>query len=254
MSRVLVMRQSSQRKSIERRIERLDSATLQVGLLADGFATVPGLFEADECRELVAGYGDDARFRSTIVMERHNFGRGEYRYYGYPLPDVIQRLREGFYGVLAPIANRWNEALRLAERYPAELEQYLVLCAAAGQRRPTPLILRYRAGDYNALHQDIYGERAFPFQVTVFLSSRSKHTDDGLGYEGGETVLTFQRPRAQAVARSLSFERGDALVLTNRYRPVAGTRGTYRENVRHGVSVVRRGERYALGVIFHDAK
>jgi hypothetical protein len=223
-----------------------DRVALEAALFDDGFAIVPQLAEAKTCEELIAAYADDERYRSTIVMERHNFGRGEYRYYRYPLPEAVATLRAALYRVLAPMANRWNEALRLDERYPADLEAYLTSCAEAGQHRPTPLILRYGAGDFNALHQDLYGERAFPFQTTVYLS---EHSD----YEGGETVLTFGRPRAQTVARSLSFERGDALILTNRYRPVSGTRGTYRENVRHGVSLVRSGERYALGLIFHDA-
>jgi len=227
------------------RLDRI-KAELEAALFADGYAIVRGLVGRDTCTELIAQYGDERSFRSTIVMERHNFGRGEYRYYRYPLPESVASLRSTLYCVLAPIANRWNEALHLAERYPAALDEYLTACAAARQRRPTPLILRYRAGDYNALHQDLYGELAFPFQATVYLSARRE-------YEGGETVLTFQRPRAQTVARSLSFERGDVLILSNRYRPVRGTRGIHRENVRHGISVVRSGERYALGLIFHDA-
>lgn len=224
----------------------LDPVKLEESLLADGYAIVPGLVDREICAQLIAQYGDDERFRSTVVMERHNFGRGEYRYYRYPLPESVATLRAALYRILAPLANRWNESLAVPERYPSELQEYLAICAATGQKRPTPLILRYRAGDYNALHQDLYGEHAFPFQATVYLSVR----DD---FEGGETVLAFQRPRAQTVARSLSFERGDALVLTNRYRPVQGSRGTHRENVRHGVSVVRSGERFALGLIFHEA-
>jgi len=239
MTALMVARESG------RQLARMEAA-LEAALLSDGYAIVPRLVGDEVCAELVAQYGDESRFRSTIVMERHNFGRGEYRYYRYPLPEHVASLRAALYRVLAPIANGWNERLRLGERYPSELDEYLDACAAAGQRRPTPLILRYRAGDHNALHQDLYGERAFPFQATVYLSAR---TD----YEGGETVLTFQRPRAQTVARSLSFECGDALILANRYRPVQGSRGVYRENVRHGVSVVRAGERHALGLIFHDA-
>jgi hypothetical protein len=227
-------------------VAHLDPPPLEAALLADGFAIVPNLLDDTSCADLITGYGEDARFRSTIVMERHNYGRGEYRYYRYPLPPIIAGLREALYRTLTPIANRWNEALRAKERYPDDFDAYLATCAAAGQRRPTPLILRYGQGDFNALHQDVYGEVAFPFQMTIYLSDRA-------AYEGGETVLTFQRPRAQSVARSLSFERGDALILTNRYRPVQGTRGSYRENVRHAVSVVRSGERYALGLIFHDA-
>lgn len=237
----------AERQTSGERLAGLDRAALETALFVDGFAVVPGLLGEGECRELSAGYDDDALFRSTVHMVRHGFGRGEYRYYAYPLPPLIAELRERIYRSLAPIAGRWNEALRIAERYPATLDEYVAICAAAGQCRPTPLLLRYRAGDFNALHQDLYGERAFPFQATVYLSSRDE-------FEGGETVLTFQRPRAQSVARSLGFDRGDALVLANRYRPVSGARGTYRENVRHGVSVVRSGERFALGIIFHDAK
>jgi hypothetical protein len=237
----------AERNTIGERLAGLDGAALEKALFAEGFAVVPNLLDSGECRRISAGYGDDALFRSTVQMVRHGFGRGEYRYYAYPLPSPIAELRTGLYPVLAPIANRWNEALLVSERYPETLAEYLALCVEAGQRRPTPLLLRYRAGDFNALHQDLYGERAFPFQMTIYLSSRDE-------YEGGETVLTFQRPRAQSVARSLSFNQGDALVLTNRYRPVQGTRGTYRENVRHGVSVVRSGERFALGIIWHDAK
>jgi hypothetical protein len=237
----------AERETAGARPAGLDRANIESALFADGFAIVPQLLDAGSCRAISARYGDDALYRSTIHMVRHGFGRGEYRYFAYPLPAPISELRASFYAMLAPIADRWNETLGLPERYPAELEAYLALCAGAGQMRPTPLILRYRVGDFNALHQDLYGERAFPFQVTIYLSPRAD-------YEGGETVLTFQRPRAQSVARSLNFNRGDALILTNRYRPVAGSRGTYRENVRHGVSVVRSGERFALGVIFHDAK
>jgi hypothetical protein len=223
-----------------------DWTTLSQGLFADGFVRLPGLLDAAECAACSGGYADDSLFRSTVKMERHGFGRGEYRYYAYPLPTLVAALRASLYERLAPVANRWNEELGLAERYPSELAEYLRTCAAAGQERPTPLILRYGAGDYNALHQDLYGAHAFPFQVTCYLSERS-------AYDGGETVLTFQRPRAQSVARVLSFERGDALILANRYRPMHGSRGVYRENVRHGVSDVRAGERFALGIIFHDA-
>jgi len=226
----------------------LNWTTVQSGLATDGFARIPRLLDAVACDALIAGYGDDARYRNTVTMERHNFGRGEYRYFAYPLPGEIAGLRAMLYRGLAPMANEWNAATRTAERYPAELDEYLVACAAAGQRRPTPLILRYREGDYNALHQDLYGERAFPLQATVYLSDRS-------AYAGGETILAFQRPRAQTVARALTFERGDALVFPNRYRPVRGTNGTFhRENVRHGISTLERGERYALGLIFHDAR
>ncbi|MBC5809284.1 MAG: 2OG-Fe(II) oxygenase [Candidatus Eremiobacteraeota bacterium] len=217
------------------------------GLTRDGFAVLRGALDASACDELIRGYDDDARYRSTVVMQRHNFGRGEYRYFAYPLPPLVRELRENFYAALAPIANEWNASLGLAESYPPTLDAFVAECAKAGQKRPTPLILRYEAGDFNALHQDVYGERAFPLQVTIYLSGRRS-------YEGGETVLAFQRPRAQSVARVLTFERGDALVFPNRMRPVEGTRGFYRENVRHGVSAVTAGERYALGLVMADAK
>jgi len=235
------------RAPLEARIDALDWPALTERLSADGFARVPSLLEAEECASCTGGYSDDMLFRSTVKMERHGFGRGEYRYYGYPLPPLVESLRVAFYRQLAPVANRWNEDLRVAERYPDGLADYLEFCNDAGQKRPTPLVLRYRTGDFNALHQDLYGERAFPFQVTCYLTERA-------AYEGGETVLAFQRPRAQTVVRSLSFERGDALIVTNRYRPVHAPRGTYRETVRHGVSDVRAGERFALGIIFHDAR
>ena len=222
-------------------------ASLPAELESSGFARIRELLRPEECRALIASYGDDRLYRTTVRMERHHFGRGEYRYYTYPLPASIDRLRRELYRELAPLANAWNEATRVAERYPPELDEYLAACAAAGQRRATPLVLRYGPGDYNALHQDLYGERAFPLQVTVYLSERSE-------YEGGETILTFGRPRAQSVARALSFECGDALVFPNRYRPVRSARGFQRENVRHGVSLVTAGARYALGLIFHDAR
>jgi hypothetical protein len=235
------------RAPLEARIDAFDWTALAQRLSDDGFARLPALLDAEECSACSRNYADDALFRSTVNMQRHGFGRGEYRYYAYPLPSLVAALRSALYRRLAPLANRWNDELRVAERYPSELEEYLTLCAAADQKRPTPLILRYGPGDYNALHQDLYGERAFPFQVTCYLSERS-------AYEGGETILAFQRPRSQTVARALSFERGEALIVANRYRPVRGTRGTYRENVRHGVSDVRAGERFALGIIFHDAR
>ncbi len=229
------------------RVEALEPAALSRSLRAEGFARVPALLAADECEELVWSYADDALFRSTVVMARHGFGRGTYRYFADPLPALVGALRDALYRTLAPLANAWNEDLRVPERYPSELAAYLAECAEAGQLRPTPLLLRYEAGDYNALHQDLYGERAFPLQVTVALSERAS-------YAGGESVLVMQRPRLQSVARVVTLERGDALIFPTRCRPVEGTRGTYRQNVRHGVSEVREGLRHALGVIFHNAR
>jgi hypothetical protein len=216
-------------------------------LFERGYAHLKAFLPNSECKALRGGFDDDALFRSRVVMERHNFGRGEYKYYAYPLPDRVAALRESLYATLAPIANRWNEMLKLPQRYPAAQQQYLFECASHGQTRPTALILRYRAGDYNCLHQDTYGELAFPFQATLFLSSREE-------YEGGEFVLTEQRPRAQTRPVVIAPEIGDLLIIPNRYRPVAGKNGHYRTVFRHGVSEIRSGERYALGIIFHDAQ
>jgi hypothetical protein len=228
-------------------LDRLDWAAVAERLWSHGFAHVAGAIGASECADLVALYGDDPRFRSTVRMQAHGFGRGEYRYFAYPLPPLAAELREALYGRLAPIANAWNEAMRLPERYPPDVEAYLDHCLRSGQMRPTPLLLRYDPGDYNCLHQDVYGELAFPLQATFYLSARSE-------YEGGETVLAMQRPRAQSRAAVIVPERGDLLIFPNRYRPVRTNAGFARENVRHGVSEVRSGRRYALGVIFHDAK
>jgi hypothetical protein len=217
-------------------------------LWADGFAHLTGAVDAGDCARLVALYDDDALFRSTVRMQAHGFGRGEYRYFGYPLPPLVAELRARLYADVAPVANAWNEAMAQTERYPPTVDEYLDRCLRGGQTRPTPLLLRYGPGDYNCMHQDLYGELAFPLQATVFLSARNE-------YEGGETVLTMQRPRAQTRVRAIVAERGDVLVFPNRYRPVrrAGG-GVSRENVRHGLSEVRAGRRFALGVIFHDAR
>lgn len=216
-------------------------------LLDDGYVHLKRFLADSDCKALRATFEDDALFRSRIVMERHNFGRGEYKYYAYPLPERVAELRESLYERLAPVANRWNERLNLPQRYPAAQQQYLFDCAQHGQTRPTALILRYRAGDYNCLHQDTYGELAFPFQATLFLSSRDE-------YEGGEFVLTEQRPRAQTRPIVVTPDIGDLLIIPNRYRPVNGKNGYYRTVFRHGVSEIRSGERYALGIIFHDAQ
>lgn len=220
--------------------------TLEESLLENGYAHVPGALPVAGVRSLRAMYGDDSLFRSRVVMERHNFGSGEYKYFGYPLPQSVATLRENLYRDLAPIANRWNELLRLPQRYPQALQQYLLDCAAHGQARPTALLLRYRNGDYNCLHQDTYGEMAFPFQATYFLSDRSE-------YDGGEFVLVEQRPRSQSRPIVLVPEQGDCIIIPNRYRPVQGKNGVYRTVFRHGVSEIRKGERCALGIILHDA-
>lgn len=215
-------------------------------LFADGYAHVRGVANADECEVLRGLYDDDRHFRSRVVMERHNFGSGEYKYFAYPLPAPVSELRQRLYAELAPIANRWNERLGMKERYPAQVQQYLLQCSEHGQSRPTALILRYEAGDYNCLHQDTYGEMAFPFQATLFLSSRNEYT-------GGEFVLTEQRPRAQTRAIVIGPDAGDLVIIPNRYRPVQGRSGFYRTAFRHGVSEIRSGIRFALGIILHDA-
>jgi hypothetical protein len=208
---------------------------------------LPGLLGPAQCAAWAAGYGQDALFRSRVVMERHGFGRGEYRYYAYPLPEELARLRSALYPPLARIANGWQAALGLEERYPLEHTQYLERCHAAGQTRPTPLLLQYGPGDYNCLHQDLYGEHVFPLQVAVLLSR------PGIDFSGGEFVLTEQRPRMQSRAEVVPLAQGDAVVFPVHTRPVNGTRGVYRVNMRHGVSRVRSGSRHTLGIIFHDA-
>jgi hypothetical protein len=224
-----------------------DLPDVERDLFENGYAHVRGALGERGCEELRELYSDDALFRSHVVMERHNFGSGEYKYFAYPLPDRIAQLREALYRRLAPVANRWNEALRVPQRYPAALQQYLFECAQHGQARPTALLLRYRAGDYNCLHQDTYGELAFPFQATYFLSRREE-------YEGGEFVLVEQRPRSQSRPIVIAPDQGDCIVIPNRYRPVRGKNGFYRTVFRHGVSEIRSGERYALGIILHDAQ
>ena len=207
---------------------------------AYGSAIAPKLIARETCRELAALYGDDARFRSRIVMAAHGFGRGEYKYFADPLPELIVALRRGFYSRLAPIADRWNEAMGVSVRYPAEHEAFLERCHAAGQTRPTPLLLRYGPGDYNCLHQDVYGEHLFPLQVAILLS------EPGHDFTGGEFVLTEQRPRMQSRAEVAPLRQGDGVIFAVRERPVQGTRGTYRVNLRHGVSRIRSGERFTL--------
>jgi len=228
-------------------VDALDWESVGADLWERGYASARGLLAAAECEALIESYADSDLYRSTVRMQAHGFGRGEYRYYAYPLPATIALLRERLYAHLAPIANAWNEALGVAPRYPALLEEYLGLCKRGGQTRPTPLILTYGPGDYNCMHQDVSGELAFPLQATVFLSALA-------GYAGGESVFTMQRPRAQSRAAVAVGDRGDLLLFANRYRPVQSAHGFARENVRHGVSEVHRGRRYALGIIFHDAQ
>jgi hypothetical protein len=212
-----------------------------------GYAKLPPLLTPGECAALIALYGDDTRFRSTIDMARYRFGVGAYRYFAHPLPAIVHDLRVHAYPPLAGIANRWAAVLGAATRYPDDLEGLLARCARHGQTKPTPLLLRYEAGGYNCLHQDLYGEVAFPLQLTVFLSR------PGVEYTGGEFLLVERRPRAQSRGEAIATAQGEVVIFPTRDRPVRGSRGVYRATMRHGVSRIRSGLRYTLGVIFHDA-
>lgn len=231
----------------ETRAAALHRTALTQDIEEKGWHILPDLLSSDECAALRAAYDDDARYRSTVAMQRHGFGRGEYRYFRYPLPDPIATLRADFYPPLAMLANKWAAKLARASRYPAEHATFLAQCALAGQSRPTPLILRYRAGDYNCLHQDLYGVVHFPFQIAILLSQPEAD------FEGGEFVISEQRPRMQSRPHVVPLQQGDAVIFAVNEAPRAGTRGTYRVKLRHGVSEVRRGERFTLGLIFHDA-
>jgi uncharacterized protein len=230
------------------RVDAIDWAQAFGDLDAQGCAVLKGLLSPQECRALAALYPDDNHFRSRIVMGRHGFGRGEYKYFAYPLPDLIAALRPALYQRLRDIANRWNEAMGIDISYPERHEAFIKRSHAAGQTRPTPLLLQYEAGDYNCLHQDLYGEHVFPLQVAILLS------EPGQDFTGGELVLTEQRPRMQSRAEVVPLAQGDAVAFAVHVRPVQGTRGSYRVNLRHGVSRIRSGRRHTVGVIFHDAK
>ncbi|WP_341916943.1 2OG-Fe(II) oxygenase [Hydrocarboniphaga effusa] len=232
---------------IAARIGRIDWAAVESGLDGQGNATVVALLRQSECRELATLYDESGFYRSRVVMGRHGFGRGEYRYYDYPLPKLIDDLRRTAYARLAPIANRWNQRLGVAVRYPDTLAEFTHRCHEAGQRRPTPLILRYGEGDYNCLHQDLYGEQVFPLQLAVLLS------EPGRDFTGGEFVMTEQRPRMQSRCEVVPLGQGDAVIFAVNNRPVQGSRGAYQVRLRHGVSRLRSGRRHALGLIFHDA-
>jgi hypothetical protein len=229
-------------------IEAIDWARIAADLDAHGCATTGRLLSARQCTELAATYATDTPFRSRVVMARHGFGRGEYKYFAYPLPEPVAVLRAALYPPLAEIANRWNQAMAIDLRYPGEHASYLARCRKAGQAKPTPLLLQYGPGDYNCLHQDLYGEHVFPLQVTLLLSQ------PGEDFTGGEFVLTEQRPRMQSRAEIVPLAQGETVIFPVHHRPVQGTRGIYRVNMRHGVSRLRSGHRHTLGIIFHDAK
>ena len=235
--------------SLEERIDAVNWRAAEEDLTLRGYAVLPEILTTDECAGVVALYKDEKRFRSHIIMERYRFGIGDYKYFEDPLPQTVLSLRTSAYPHLAKIANRWAETLGEAgERYPQEHGAFLKICHKAGQKKPTPLMLHYEAGGYNCLHQDLYGEVSFPLQM-VFLLGQA-----GRDWEGGEFVLVEQQPRAQSKAEVVHANQGQAIIFTTRYRPVKGTRGFYRVNMRHGVSRVHRGTRYTLGIIFHDAK
>ena len=235
-------------QDIAARVEAIDAGGIATSLDASGYAVLPALLAPAECAALAARYDEATLFRSRVVMARHGYGQGEYQYFAYPLPEPIVALREALYPLLAPIANRWAEALRSDLRYPPDHAAFLARCHRAGQQRPTPLLLRYRAGDYNRLHQDLYGEHVFPLQATVLLSR--PETD----FTGGEFVLVEQRPRMQSRAEIVPLAQGDAVIFAVNHRPVASSRGFTRATMRHGVSTLRADGRVTLGLIFHDAK
>jgi hypothetical protein len=241
-------RASTPARDIAGRVKALDWERLSKDLEAQGCAMIEGLLTREECDALAELYPVDGLFRSRVVMERHGFGRGEYKYFSYPLPNIVAGLRESLYPRLVPIANRWNAAMGIDVRYPEKHSVYIARCHAAGQLRPTPLLLQYGADDYNCLHQDLYGEQVFPLQVTILLSEPERD------FTGGEFVLTEQRPRMQSRPEVVPLRQGDAVVFAVQHRPLQGTHGVYRVNLRHGVSRVRSGHRHALGIIFHDAR
>lgn len=230
------------------RVAALDQGALATALEAQGHAVLPALLTVAECDAVARLYDMPGLFRSQVVMARHGYGQGEYRYFAYPLPPAVTALRQALYSLLAPVANLWSETLRIATRYPLDHASFLDLCHRAGQRRPTPLLLRYRAGDYNRLHQDIYGEHAFPLQATVLLAR------PGEDFTGGEFVLIEQRVRMQSRAEIVPLSQGDAVIFAVNQRPVPSARGFARATMRHGVSRLRSGERTTLGIIFHDAR
>jgi len=229
------------------RVNAIDWAAAAADLDAQGWAVLPGLVSEDEGAGIAGLYESGAGFRSHVIMARHGFGQGEYRYFAYPLPPLVQHLRTALYPHLVPIANRWHERMGIESRFPIDHRSFLERCHAAGQARPTPLLLQYGAGDYNCLHQDLYGEHVFPLQVATLLS------EPGRDFQGGEFVMTEQRPRMQTRAAVIPLTKGDAVVFAVNSRPVRGSRGDYQVKLRHGVSKLRAGRRHTLGIIFHDA-
>jgi hypothetical protein len=235
--------------TLGKRIDTVDWAAIAADLNAQGWSLVPDLLTASECDAVAGLYADGGKgFRSQVIMARHGFGKGEYRYFAYPLPALVQNLRTAIYPRLAPIANEWSERMGIDVRFPEAHADFLQRCHVAGQQRPTPLLLQYGPGDYNCLHQDLYGEHVFPLQLAVLLS------EPGEDFQGGEFVLTEQRPRMQSRPEVVPLSQGDAVAFAVHVRPVQGTRGFYRVNLRHGVSGIRSGHRHTVGVIFHDAK
>lgn len=229
------------------RVDTLHWDRIATDLDGQGCAVVPGLITPTQCESLAGLYEEDGRFRSRVVMSRHGYGRGEYKYFCYPLPPIMAALRARIYPHLVPVANGWSEAMGIAVRYPDQHAAFIERCHAAGQLRPTPLLLRYGSEDYNCLHQDLYGEHAFPLQMAILLSQ------PGRDFSGGEFVITEQRPRMQSRPEVVALNQGDAVVFAVHHRPVMGARGVYRVNLRHGVSRIRSGQRHTAGVIFHDA-
>lgn len=227
--------------------KNINWSSVREELMGSGFSVVKDLISDPQCDELAGQYDDTSSFRSKVIMARHNFGRGEYQYFSYPLPEPVQALREEIYGGLAPIANEWAEMLKSERRYPVTLDHYLSECHQVGQMKPTPLLLKYGEGDYNCLHQDLYGAEIFPLQTAVCLSAPGKD------FIGGEFVLTHQRPRMQSVVDVVPLGKGDGIIFAVNERPQKGQRGYYRVKIRHGVSKVRSGKRFAMGLIFHDA-
>jgi hypothetical protein len=234
-------------ETIIRRVEETDWKSVCDSLDSEGNTTISGVLTPEQCKQIAAMYARDELFRSRVVMARHGFGKGEYKYFSYPLPEIVHSLRRAVYPHLALIANDWNAAMNIAVRFPEQHQDFLARCHEAGQTRPTPLLLQYEAGDYNCLHQDLYGEHVFPLQMAILLS------EPGKDFTGGEFVMTEQRPRMQSRPMVVPLEQGDAVIFAVHHRPVKGSKGVYRVNLRHGVSRLLTGQRHTLGVIFHDA-